>query len=279
MNWIFIAALAGLASNIFNFLSRYFLKEKDDPTVYAWYFEVIRLIAFCLVAIVDWKVIINIQSIILFILLGLTESLAAYWLMKMHEYSHLSISTILSRTRLIWVPIIGFFLLKEQLHLSEYIGIVVLFIGLSIIVAPHKLFVDKGAMYANLDAFIIALNIVITKMTLPFGSNSVINALMVLPSVFLFPVCMPNAKKRISAMFHQRLLLKTFAIGVNIISVYLFTIALRIGDASKVTAVYQGMMVVAVLAGIVILKEREDVVRKLVGTGVTLGGVYLLNSF
>src|SRR5438309_2773777 len=116
MNWIVLAVLAGLASNIFNFSSRYFLKVKDDPTVYAWYFESIRFVVFCLVAIFDWKIIITVQSVILFILLGLTEWIAAYWLMKMHAFSHLSISTILSRTRLIWVPLIGFFLLREQLH-------------------------------------------------------------------------------------------------------------------------------------------------------------------
>ena len=56
---------------------------------------------------------------------------------------------------------------------------------------------------------------------MPFASNSVINAIMVLPSVFLFPILMRDTKKRIPAMFHQKLGLKTLAIGVNIVSVYL----------------------------------------------------------
>jgi len=278
MNWIFLAALAGLASNAFNFLSRYFLKEKDDPTVYAWYFETLRFFIFSAFAILDWKLVVTTQSIILFALSGVSEWLAVYWLMKMHAFSHLSLSTILSRTRLIWVPIIGFFILKENLRLTEYIGIAILFIGVSITVAPRKLFIDKGAIYANLAAFMIAFNIVITKLTLPFGSNSVINALMVFPSVILFPLFMKNAKERMFLVFNKNSVLKPFAIGINIISVYLFTIALRAGDASKVTAIYQGMMIVSVLAGIVFLREREGILRKLLGTTIVLVGVFLLNS-
>src|SRR5258706_14092872 len=99
MNWILLAILAGIASNIFNFLSRYVLKDQDDPTVYAWFFETIRFVAFALIAIVDWKLILSLRSVILFILLGLTEWISVYWLMKLHKHSHLSISEILSRPR------------------------------------------------------------------------------------------------------------------------------------------------------------------------------------
>ena len=276
-NWFLLSILAGLASNAFNFLSRYILQEKDDPTAYAWYFESIRFIVFSFIAIFDWKLFLTLHSILLFVLMGLTEWIAAYWLMKMHQYTHLSISTIISRTRLLWVPMIGFFLIGEHLKTSEYIGIAVLFAGLSITVAPKKIFVDKGIRYANLDAFMIALNIVLTNMTLSFGSNSVINAIMVVPSVALFPLFMKNAKQRIIKMLKKNIVLKSLAISVNIASVYLFTQALRIGDASKVTAIYQGMMIVSVVGGIVVLHEREDVGKKIVGTCVTLAGVTLLS--
>lgn len=276
--WIILSVFAGIASNAFNFISRYLLKDQEDATAYAWFFEVIRVIFFAIIAIVDWKLIITLQSIIIFVLLGLTEWIAVYWYMKMHEHTHLSISSILSRTRLIWVPVIAFILVHENLKLSEYFGIAILFVGLSLVVSPKKLFVDKGALYANLSAFMIALNIVLTKMALPYGSNSIINAAIAFIPALFFPLTMHNAKYRMIKIFKNNLLLKLLALGVNIISVYLFTAALRFGDSGKITAVYQGMLVTSILAGIIFLKEREDIGKKLIGTVVTLVGVFLLSA-
>ena len=118
-NWIFLAAIAGLASNAFAFTSRYLLKDNEDSTAYTWFYEVTRFFVFATIAIFDWKLIITPFSIVIFLLLGLTEWIAGYWYMKMHEHSHLSISSILSRTRLIWVPILAYFILHQRLKTPE----------------------------------------------------------------------------------------------------------------------------------------------------------------
>src|SRR6185369_8208561 len=203
--WVIFAILSGLASNGFNYISRYLLKDDEDSTAYAWFFEAMRLIVFVSISLFDWKLIITPQSLAIFILLGLTEWISVYWYMKMHEYSHLSISAILSRMRLIWVPIIAFFLIHESLQFSEYLGIAILFIGLTIVVSPRKLFIDKGMTYANLSSFMIASNIVLTKIVLPFGSNSVINIAIILVPTLLFPLSMKNALPRIKKIFKNNL--------------------------------------------------------------------------
>lgn len=279
-SWITLAILAGLASNAFNFINRYLLKEQEDSTAYAWFFETIRFIFFVLMALIlDWKIILTPYSLLLFLLLGITEWIAVYWYMKMHEHAHLSISAILSRTRLIWIPIIAFFLIRESLKVPEYVGIIILFVGLTIVVSPKKFFIDKGATNANLSAFMIALNTVITKMALPYGSNSIVNAAITgIPALF-FPLTMNDSKNRIKKIFRNNLLLKFLAVGVNIISVYLFTAALRIGDPGKVNAIYQGMLVTSILTGIVFLKERDDIHKKLIGAAVTIVGIILLSTF
>lgn len=278
-NWIFLSIIAGIASNAFNFLNRYLLKDNEDSTAYTWFYEVTRVFAFGIIAIFDWKLILTYHSFIIFLLLSLTEWIAAYWYMKMHQHAHLSISSILSRTRLIWVPIIAFFLVQESLKTPEYLGIIILFIGLSIVVSPKKLFVDKGALYANLSAFVIALNIVITKMALPYGSNGVINGAMSLIPALLYPFIIPDSMKRLTKIFQNNLPLKFIAIACNIISIYVFTQALRVGDSGKVTAIYQGMIIVSILAGIIFLKEREDILKKLLGAAITIVGVVILSVY
>ena len=50
-NWIFLAIIAGLASNAFNFMNRYLLKDDEDSTAYTWFYEVTRFLAFAFIAI------------------------------------------------------------------------------------------------------------------------------------------------------------------------------------------------------------------------------------
>src|SRR5258708_36226215 len=106
----------------------------------------------------------------LLLAMGATEFVSVYFYMKMHAYSHLSVSTILSRTRLIWIPLIAFFFIGEHLKITTYIGIIILFIGLIIATAPKKLQFDKGQTYAYLAAFIIAINTVQLKTNTHFAS-------------------------------------------------------------------------------------------------------------
>lgn len=275
--WFILANLTGLLSVAFNFFNRLVLKDGDDITAYAWYTEVLRFIVFFIIAIFDWHIFLNPYSIIIFLLFGLTEFIGGYWYMKMHAYSHLSISSILSRTRLIWIPIIAFFLIGEKLKLTDYFGILIVFFGINITMAPKKLIMDKGALYANLSAFIIALNIVLAKILLPYGSNGVINVALVAPSVVLFPLLMKNPKTRIIKLFKTNIWLKTIGISFSILQLYLFIVALRYAEASKVNTVYQSMMIFSVLAGIIFLKEGQDIGKKLIGATITIVGVVLLS--
>ncbi len=275
--WIILAALGGIASNFFNFVSRYALKdESDDPNSWAFLFEFVRLVVFIVFLFFDFSLKWEFQTFHLLFWVGFTEFISVYLYMQMHKYSHLSISTIISRTRLVWIPLIAFLFFGEHLKLMEYLGIAILFIGLSIVVAPHKLFVDKGAIYANLAAFIIAINTILFKLSLPFASNSLILVAFCLPSVILFPIFMKNAKKRIIKGARKNLMLKLIGIVCNILSSYFIIWALHTGEVSKVNAIYQSMMIFSVLAGIIILKEKQDILKKLIGSIITIAGVILL---
>lgn len=274
--WITLSILAGIGSNILNFFSRYILKDGGDATAWAWTYEFLRLLIFIPFLFFDNKLILTFESAVILFLIGITEFISVYLYMKMHQYTHLSISTIISRTRLVWIPIIAFLFFGERLTSLQYAGIVILFLGLSIAVAPRRLFLDKGAMYANSAAFMIAINTILIKEATPFASASIIMIFFSLPSVILFPLLMKNAKRRLITNNLNNVLPKLSGVISNVIASFLLIAALNIGDVSRVNALYQGMMIMGVLAGIIFLKERQDVIKKLVGTAVTIIGVILL---
>ena len=272
-----MAVAAGFMSNASHFFTRVILKDGDDATAFGWYSEFLRFAGFAAIAFFDWELIATAKSLVLLLVLGLVECLAVYYWTRMHSLSHLSISAILSRTRLIWVPIIALVLVGERLGGLDYIGIAILFIGVSIAVAPSGLTKDAGAKAAVLSAFFISVEIVLMKMLVSYASNGVIQAVSFLPAVFILPLLMRNAKTRIMTSIRKNTWLKIFAIAIILIANYVFVAAIRIGDVSKINAIYQGMMIVSVLAGIFILKERENIWKKIAGSAIVIIGAILLS--
>lgn len=275
-SWIILALLAGIGSNMHNFFNRYILKDGGDSTVWAWTFEFLRLLFFLPFVFFDFKMTFDIKTVLILLAVGLTETLSVYLYMKMHKFTHLSISTILSRTRLIWVPLIAFLFFGERLSNQGYIGIVLLFLGLSVAVAPHKFFLDKGAIYANLAALMIAANTILLKQSVSLASTPVIMMFFSLPSVILFPLFMKNVKKRLIDQNLNQKIPKIMGTGANVVALFLLMAALKIGDVSRINGLYQGTLVIGVLGGIILLKERQDTLRKLTGTAITIIGILLL---
>ncbi len=276
-NWLVLAVIAGLASNIYNIFNRVILrKEQSDPTAFAWITEITRLLMGLLFIPINFMILITTKSVILFTLLSLIEVASVFVFMKMHAYSNLSVSTIIQRTRLIWIPIIAFFLLGERLGTRDYIGIIILFVGLSITTSPKRLTFDSGIKYAYLSSVIVAILSVVMKQTSAFASNAVLMIIMSFASVLLLPFVMKSGKKRIKKELSHDLHIKILPGVANGISMFFYFLALQQGPVSTITAIYQGMMIVSVAAGIVFLGERDNMRQKIIGTLITLIGVLLL---
>jgi len=167
-------------------------------------------------------------------------------------------------------------LLGETLHAQEYIGILILLIGIVIAGAPHKLTSDKGMRYAYLFAFIGALNALTIKAASSLFSPAFIMFAMATPSVFILPLFMRNRKQQIGVLFNRNLYPKIGVSLLNAGSFYLYVIAQSFGPVSIVQSVYQSMMIISVLAGILILNERDDMMRKLSGTAITIAGILVM---
>lgn len=276
--WVLVVIGAGLVSNLANFVTRYVLRDNKDSASFALSLEIFRILAFGIIALFDFQINWSLKTIILLFLLGFIEPLSIITFMKMHQYNELSISSIISRSRMIWIAILAFIFLGESLRFIDYIGIAILFLGLSIAIAPKNFFVDKGVKIALITAIIAAFVVILMKATAAYVSLPVMMVFQSLPSVFLIPLFMKTPSQSFlkfsKSNFNSMVLFNIF----NFIAMYGYIFALKHGSASIVTALYHGMSVFAVLAGIIFLKEREDRVKKIIGAVITIVGVVLLTA-
>ena len=278
MNWLVVAFIGGLLSNSLHFVSRLILRDGDDPTAVAWIQSVFRTVLFAIWAVFSFSLKIDLTSLALLCGLGLLEIYSMYTYMKMHSNAQLSLSAILSRTRLFWIPVIAFFVFGERLQLYEYAGIVILFIGLAIVSTPKKIMVDPGVRYAYIFGFVAAVINILIKANQNNASIPVMMVFMSLPSAVGIPFLMKDGFSRIGASLKRNVKWKIVSGLLSFISIFVLTYAIRIGPVSKVSAIQQGMLIVSVLAGIILLKERDHMWKKILGSLITLVGVYLITA-
>lgn len=274
--WIYFAFAAGIGDTIYNFTSRHLLKDGGDAASTAWWFSVIRSLIFLLAVHFDYYLLPNIRNIIILLTLAVVNFANINVFMRMHTMLQLSLSAILVRLRLVWIPIVAFILIREVLTPIEYVGILMLLAAAIIAVSPKKMVKDHSVNYAIILSITTSVSTVLMKMSSGFASNSVIILTMSLPSAFIIPFLMKKPKQRFLREIKSRSKhLITMAMAATSI-LYLTILALRFGQASRVNAATQSVALIAVAAGIVFLKERKSYKRKIISAFIAVIGIMLV---
>jgi drug/metabolite transporter (DMT)-like permease len=272
-NWIVLSTLAGLASNGFHITNRTVLKDKGDSTAYAWWFEVARTLFFLFIVLRQPLPSFNLNSLLVLGLAGVSELFSVYVFMRMHALTELSISSVISRLRVVWSPIIAWLFISERLSLTEYLGIFAIFAGIAIVSSPAEIKKDKGIKMAFLFSISSALLSVVLKGASAIASSEIIIISQGILPIIALPLLMRNSVSRIIKSAVSNSFAIVLASVFNISSSYLIVEALRVADASKVVGVYQAMTILSVFYGIIILKERAKIAAKMIGTVIVLVGI------
>jgi len=268
-HWLFLTLIAGLGTIGFNTFNRQTLKGGCDSTVYAWLFEVFRVLIFLPLLLFDYHVVWTWISLRTFLLMGISELIAVYLFMKMHAHSELSLSSILSRLRIIWTPMVGFIFLDEILSLPQYVGIAVIFGGCLIALGGEIGGSRRGAIYALLFSLVNAFSNVFVKQATVFASPSMVTILFSLPAAIFIPLIMRKARTRISHNILPILRPLLVASLFNSLTMFVLVSALRLAPTGQVIGIFQGIAMLTVASGVIFLHERDHLWRKLAAALVT----------
>lgn len=135
---------------------------------------------------------------------------------------------------------------------------------------------DKGIKIVLLQAVSAAVITIFIKTASAYTSIPVLMVWMSLPSLFIFPLLVKDTRKRLSRFVGQNpISVFGFALS-SLFAMYGYVFAVKHGSVSIATAIYHAMIIVAVVAGITVLGEKEDVAKKIIGTLVTIAGILLL---
>jgi drug/metabolite transporter (DMT)-like permease len=215
------------------------------------------------------------SNILALFLLGFVNTINIYLLMKMHSLNELSVSSVIVTLRIVLVPIFAFLFVGERLNFMEYVGIATVFMGVSIVTSPRKLIRDGATRVALLFATTTAVTTTLLKGLVADNSVPILALFMSFPLVFVIPLISKN-KKRLVMSIKTDFVKKAGIALVSAATVSLLAFALRFGAVGKVNAIFQSMAILTVISGIVILKERERMLYKIVGIVIAATGTLLL---
>jgi drug/metabolite transporter (DMT)-like permease len=275
--WLGLTIAASLAGIAYNYFVRGVLKDTSRMAEFSWSLTFPRTILF-LPAILEISRI-NWTPYAVYSTIGLAAVtvLNIYQFMKMHSVTELSVSTVIVHLKMVWVPLIAFLLLGEKLAYGSYIGILMIFLA-TILVSPPKSFVSDSA---TKQAFLFSLSFsflaVLQKMVSSFASTQLILLVMSLPMTILLPFTVKNFKSTVFQEWKKDWDKKIIIVLMSISATYLFIAALNRSDTvSDTNAIYQGLSVLGVALGVILLKERKRVAEKLIAGLLVLAGILLL---
>lgn len=275
--WLIFAFLAGSADVAYNFLTRTSLKNGGDAASYTWWFSFLRLLFFTvLIFLTSISPQLTLSQLALLTSLGLINFYNLYLFMKMHTITELSLSQIILRLRMVWVPVLAFIFVGEKLHPSEYFGIILLFFAAAVVASPKKIVKDSALSTTLLFSITTSIVTLLIQQASLFTQTPIIIFSMSAPAVLLIPFIVKDAKARIFLKWNKEFPQKILIAAFSVLLLYALVWAFRFGPVGKVNAIFQGVSIFSVLAGITFLGEKENFSKKLLGSALAFCGILLL---
>lgn len=275
--WFSLSLLTGLTDIAYNFASRKFLRINGNPIIFSWWFSLVRAAIFGVVSFLVLKnQLPSLNTILFLIAIGIANSLNIYLFMRMHTLTELSLSSIVVQLRIMWVPLVALLLVGEVLHVSEYLGVILLFGGVLILRSVKKLLVDKSINTALIFSITTSILTVMLKVVSTKVSIETIIFFMSAPAVVILPLFLKN-KRDLFYKWRQDFYQKLIVTFLSIANMYLFISALATdGPVSKINAVVQIFSVFAGVTGVILLKEHDQIVKKALAIGLAITGIILV---
>lgn len=278
---ILFALLSAFSKGFEKILHRYIL-VKEDTISYAFIWHILSSLFFLPLFFIEFQLPIIHYSWILVIISSILWALVAFTGFK--AYAHLEVSTKspIGRSKLFFVLLFSVIFLKESLTIEKLIGTILIFVGIIIITYKRKIgfskLKERGVLLTLLSAFLMSIVLLIDKYATSYFNPGMYSFLVYfLPAIVLFPFVI-NKKNEMKSIIKNRFSATIGAVLLGAAYYYLLLRAFRLTEASIAVPIVELGTLVAVFGGIIFLKEREDISKKLIAAVIVILGVILVSG-
>lgn len=276
--WLIFAITAGFLYTGSNLITRHILKkEKNDTWAFSFYFSAVGALVALPFMLTNIKVPTNLSSWFLMLLVGILIVIQNLFNFASAKYLPPSISGSITKFRLIWVMLLGIIILEESSSFLKIIGTLLTVISGIIVMKKFSKPRDlKGIYYALAATIFYAVVIILYKFLFAFFNSQSLTFFIFFIPMLINLIIMPNSIKRVAR-------LATTDFKTVFISCFLGGLAnlamnegLLLGEASKVLVLIESFLIVSLIGEHIFLKEKENLVTKIIAVILATFGAVLI---
>lgn len=283
MTWFVLAIISVLGSALANVTRRVLMKDdKTDAVSSSIFFQFLGTFIIAIITFIHGFVMPPISEYWLnFILDGIFWGMATRCLFIGYKYLEASEATIMSALEAVVTLIAARLVLNEIISLQMLIGVVcILFAIYFISQTKNKFTFNKGILYILGFCLFAGLGVINDTYVLQRVNVDALSYLTIgffLPGIFLSLLDV-KALVRVKNIFHKEALIKNFVTTFfYALAAILFTFALAVGgQASQVQPISESSVIVTVVLATIFLRERDNLIKKIICSILVTIGVILL---
>ncbi|MCX6706291.1 MAG: EamA family transporter [Candidatus Woesebacteria bacterium] len=273
----FILILASMAIGLTYIVNKKLSHGKFDASTFTFLISYVNAIISIPLLFFNFYVSKNPFLWLLILVSALTFGLSSYFSFKAYKITDVSTVSLVHKLNVVLAAVIGILFLSEKYSSLSYIGLLLIVISnLFIVYDGKKIAIERGIFYAFIMALTSALAAVFDKLILKdFSSftyvfvNSILTGIMFSFRKGIFSEGIKLFKQNTKLVFTTSIL--------NVGSWAAFLFVLQNTTVSKTFPIYKSLsLIVPVVLGIIILKERGKLWQKIVGATVGVFGIVLL---
>lgn len=281
MPWQVFVTLTLVLNTVQVLTQRFLLKDKNsNPATYLIVGDLVGGLFLLVFALKQEMVTLNNLTLMPSILLsGLLFGLGGLFWYKSLKLIDASEFIVLFTSRAFWAVLASVILLGENFQLEQIIGALLIFLGIYLAAWNAKKFsFKKGEIYALAGAFSMGLGFVNDGFILR-GLNPVIYApISFFVASLVAWLLNPKSTAEILNTFRSKLLMKLILLGFLGAATqltYLSAVSLS-GNVGQIAVINQLSTILIVIAGIIFLKERDNLIKKIFAAILAFAGVLLV---
>lgn len=283
MNWFWLTIVYLVFLTTAQLINKKSLNHIDiDEIVFGASVQVATcIVSFILALFTGWNFNFNSVSIPLLIGMGTIYFFAVSLYYTGLKKTELSLASILESTGSIYSLILGVLLLHESFVIQKLFGIILIIVAVLIVSIKNKVgSFNKYSWIILISIFFYALGAVFDKKLNTFGNPlSYLTLSFATAGISMLLIYFKRTKKAFNETFRN----KNFWIGISINGLLyslgfwaLFEAYNKGGEVSKMFPITLSMSVFIPVFGIIFLKERDNVVKKLIAVVVMVFGLWIL---
>jgi len=274
---VLILFISGIALGIAYILEKKLSSEKFHPVTFTFLISAVSSVI--AIPLLFYHFRVAPISFIWFVALLSVTAYGLGWLSNFYAYKLIDASVVglIQRLNLIVAAFVGIVFLTESYNTRSYIGFFCILLGSIVIMFEKGKFrISRGIVFAIFAAIGMGLAAVFDKIVLKqFSPFSYVFVNNLLATLFFLPF--KSARRDVRALWKKS---SHWIVGAAFFSVSNwvgFLYVLAHGSVSRVFPIYDSLgLVVIVILGITLLKEKSRIVQKILGCLVVILGVFLL---